>query len=46
MGRRDGNSLLKKNLIYHSEGNKENRYTITDPNETMINVMKEPSNVH
>jgi hypothetical protein len=48
MGRRgDGNhSPQKNNLIQDSEGNKENRYPVPDPNKTMLNDTKEPSNAH
>jgi uncharacterized FlaG/YvyC family protein len=45
--RRDGNhSPQKNNSIQDSEGNEENGYAVPDPNKTMINVTKEPSNAH
>jgi hypothetical protein len=45
--RRDrNNSLLKNNLIQDSVGNEENEYPLPDPNKTMINVTKEPSDTH
>jgi hypothetical protein len=46
MGRktRDGNyTPQKNNSIQDSAGNKENGYTVLDPNKTMINVTKEPT---
>jgi hypothetical protein len=36
----------KKNSIQDSVGNEENGYLVPDPNKTMINVNKEPSNTH
>jgi hypothetical protein len=43
--RRNGNhSPQKNNLIQDSERNEENRYSVSDPNKTMINDTKEPSN--
>jgi hypothetical protein len=47
--RRDGNhspQKKKKKLIQDSEGNEENRYPVPDPNKTMINNTKEPSDAH
>jgi hypothetical protein len=45
--RRDGNYYLQKNnLMENSEGNEENLYPVPDPNKTMINNTKEPSNTH
>jgi hypothetical protein len=48
VGRRDGNHFLqkKKNSIQDSVGNEENGYPVPDPNKTMINVTKEPSDTH
>jgi hypothetical protein len=39
-------TLLKKNSIQDSVGNEENGYPVPDPNKTMINVTKKPSNAH
>jgi hypothetical protein len=36
----------KKNPIQDSEGNEENRYLVLDPNKTMINDTKKPSDAH
>jgi hypothetical protein len=45
--KRDGNhSHCKNNLIQDSKGNEENGYPVLDPNETMINNTKEPSDAH
>jgi hypothetical protein len=45
--RRDGNHTPQKtNLIQDSVGNEENEYPVPDPNKTMINVTREPSNTH
>jgi hypothetical protein len=45
--RRDGNhSPQKNNLIYNSEGNKENGHPVPDPNKTKTNDTKEPSDAH
>jgi hypothetical protein len=45
--RRDGNYTLKKNdSIQYSVGNEENGNSVPDPNKTMINVTKEPSDAH
>jgi hypothetical protein len=42
--RRDGNhSPQKYNLIQDSERNEENGYTVPDPNKTMMNDTKQPS---
>jgi hypothetical protein len=49
MGRRvrDGNhSLQKNNSIQDSVGNEENGYPVSGLNEAMINVTKEPSDMH
>jgi hypothetical protein len=46
MGRRksDGkHSPQKNNQRQDSEGNEKNGYPVPDPNKTMINVTKEPS---
>jgi hypothetical protein len=41
-------TLFNKNkkLIQDSVGNEENGYPVPDPNKTMINVTKEPSDTH
>jgi glutamyl-tRNA reductase len=39
-------SKKKKNLIQDSVGNEENRYPVPDPNKTIINNTKEPSDAH
>jgi hypothetical protein len=47
--RRDGNHCPQKkknNSIEDSEGNEENGYSVPDPNKTMINDTKEPSNAY
>jgi hypothetical protein len=44
--RRDRNHSSQKNLIQDSEGNEENGYSVPDPNKTMINNTKEPSDAH
>jgi hypothetical protein len=45
--RRDGNhSPQKNNSIEDSERNEENGYPIPDPNKTMINITKKPSDSH
>jgi hypothetical protein len=47
MGKRRRNencSAQKNNSIQDSVGNEENGYPVLDPNKTMINVNKEPSN--
>jgi hypothetical protein len=45
--RRDGNHLVQENnSIQDSIGNEENGYPGPDPNKTMINVTKEPSDTH
>jgi hypothetical protein len=36
----------KNNSILYLAGNEENGYPILDPNKTMINVTKEPSDAH
>jgi hypothetical protein len=51
MGRgRDGKhspqKKLKKNSIQDSVENEENGYQVPDPNKTMINVNKKPSDIH
>jgi hypothetical protein len=48
MGRkRDGNhSPQKNNSIQDLVGNEVSGYTFPDLNKTMINVIKEPSNIH
>jgi hypothetical protein len=49
MGRRrkDGNhSPQKDNSIQDSGGNEENGYPVSDLNKTVINVTKEPSEIH
>jgi hypothetical protein len=38
--------LKKKNSTQDSEGNEKNGYPFPDPNKTMINDTKEPSNAH
>jgi hypothetical protein len=44
MGKRDGNHTPQKsNSIEDSVGNEENGYLVLDPNKTMIDVTKEPS---
>jgi small-conductance mechanosensitive channel len=37
---------LKKNSIQDSVGNEENGNPVPDPNKTMINVSKEPIDIH
>jgi hypothetical protein len=45
--RRDGNHTPQKcKSIQDSEGNEENGYLVPDPNKTMINITKEPSDTH
>jgi hypothetical protein len=46
--RKDGNYSPQKkiNSIQDSEGNEENGYPVPDPNKTMMNVTKEPSDDH
>jgi hypothetical protein len=45
--RRDGKySPQKHNSIHNLVGNEENGYIVPDPNKTMINVPKEPSDIH
>jgi hypothetical protein len=45
--RRDGNHTPQKNnSIEDSVGNEENGYPVPDPNKTMINVTKEPSDTY
>jgi hypothetical protein len=49
MGRRtkDGNhSPQENNSIQYSVGNEENGYPVPDLNKTMINVTKDPSDIH
>jgi hypothetical protein len=42
--RRDGNYIIQKNnSIQDLAGNEENGYPVPDPNKTMINVTKGPS---
>jgi hypothetical protein len=44
---RDGNYRPQNNnLMEDPVGNEEKRYTAPDPNKTMINVTKEPSDAH
>jgi hypothetical protein len=45
--RRDGNHSPQKNyLIQDSEGYEEKGYPVPDPNKTMINNTKEPSDAN
>jgi hypothetical protein len=45
--KRNGNHFPQKNnSIQDSVGNEENSYPVTDPNKTMINVTKKPSDTH
>jgi hypothetical protein len=45
--RRDGNHSPQKNIsTQDSNGNEENGYPVPDPNKTMINNSKEPSDAH
>jgi hypothetical protein len=48
MGRRkdENHPLQKNNSIQDSVGNEENGYPVFDPNKTMINITKEPSDTH
>jgi hypothetical protein len=42
--REDGNhSPQKNNSIQDSVGNEENEYPVPEPNKTMLNITKEPS---
>jgi hypothetical protein len=38
--------LKKSNLMQDSVGNEKKGYPVHDPNETMINITKEPSDAH
>jgi hypothetical protein len=45
--RRDGNHTpQKKNSIEESVGNEEDGYPVPNPNKTMINITKEPSDTY
>jgi hypothetical protein len=39
-------SPQKTNSIQDSVGNEENEYPVPDLNKTMINITKEPSDIH
>jgi hypothetical protein len=49
MGRRrrdENHSPQKNDSIQDSVGNEENGYPVPNPNKTMINVTKEPRDIH